>query len=288
MRQVNYAGIPRLVFSALLSSFCLVALWTILAQGMGAAPLQASGSGLEPEILVSGPTNNAAFGVAAHTVDYTTYLPIVRRNYRRFVNGDFEHELSGWDTRRGPFSGHGSGLPQSVVIFDGGNRALLGQLDASDDAIPVGYGTIAQTFTLDKRYVQFQYWVFSYDRAKGEEGYFDTFEVSVNRAPHQISDGERDTQGCASTVLNPEGTLTVSEDGLVFCSGGPGTTGQGTLWDTQRWKTVTLDLSAYQGTNVTLYLTIWSREYKWPFYDDRGWFNTWAYVDNVQLTNSTY
>jgi len=288
MRQVDYADIPWLVLSALLSGFCLVALWAVLGQGTRAAPLQGSGPRLDLESPVCRPANDVAPSAVIYTVDHIIHLPIVRRNYRRFVIGDFEHELSGWDTTRGPFSGHGSGLPQSVIMFDGGNRALLGQLSASNDAIPVGYGTIAQTFTLDKRYVRLQYWVFSYDRAKGEERYFDTFEVSVNRAPHQISDGERDTRGCASTVLNPEGTLTVSEDGLVFCGGGPGTTGQGTLWDTQRWKTVTLDLTAYQGTNVTLYLTIWSREYEWPYYDDHGWFNTWAYVDNVQLTNSTY
>ena len=287
MRQVNYAGIPRLVLSALLSGFCLVALWAVLGLGTRAARLQGSGPGLFPDILVLGPDSVVPPRAAIHTGDYSAYLPVVRRNYRRFINGDFEHELSGWDTRRGPFSGHGSGMPQSVVVFDGGNRALLGQPGASNDAIPVGYGTIAQTFTLDKRYAQLQYWVFSYGKAKGEEGYFDTFEVSVNRAPDQISDDERDARGCTSTGLNPDGTLAVPGDGLVFC-GGIDRPGEGILWDTQGWKTVTLDLSAYQGTNVTLYLTIWSREYKWPFYDDRGWFNTWAYVDNVQLTDSAY
>jgi hypothetical protein len=133
--------------------------------------------------------------------------------------------------------------------------------------------------------VRLQYWVFSYDIARGAQRYFDTFEVSVNRPPDQISTAERDSRGCANTMLNPEGILTVSEDGLVFCGGQPGASGQGTLWDTQMWKTVTLDLSAFRGTNVTLYFTIWSREYESPFYNDQGWFNTWAYVDNVQLTN---
>jgi hypothetical protein len=285
MRRVDYAHVRRLVCSVLLRGFCLLASLAVLGVGARAAPLQDPGTGLEPETHVSGWPNDAASGVVTYTVDYTIYLPIVRRNYRQFANGGFEDGWSGWDTQPGPFSGHGSGLPQSVVIFGGGNRALLGEPSASNDSIPVGYGTIAQTFTLEKRYVRLQYWIFSYDIARGSQRYFDTFEVSVNRPPDQISTAERHSRGCANSMLNPEGTVTVSEDGLVFCGGQPGSSGQGTLWNTQGWKTVTLDLSAFRGTNVTLYFTIWSREYESPFYKDQGWFNTWAYVDNVQLTN---
>ncbi len=214
---------------------------------------------------------------------YHFYLPIVSRNYYSLVNGDFEDEFRGWNTGRGPFSGHGSGLPQSVVVFNEGNRALLGEPGALDDAIHVGYGTIAQTFTVDEPYLQLKYWVFSYDVARSSQRYYDTFEVSVNRSPDQISNAERDTRGCASTVLNPEGTVAVSENGLVFCGGRPGTSGVGTPWDTKTWKTVTLDLSAFQGQNIALYLAIWSREYDSQFYNDRAWHNTWAYIDDIQL-----
>jgi hypothetical protein len=35
-----------------------------------------------------------------------------------------------------------------------------------------------------------------------------------------------------------------------------------------------------------LYLTIWSREDDPRYYNDHTWFNTWAYVDNVQPSNN--
>jgi hypothetical protein len=76
----------------------------------------------------------------------------------------------------------------------------------------------------------------------------------------------------------------VSGAGLVFCGGSPGAS-VGTQWGTGGWKAVTLDLNAFQGQNVILYLTLWSREYEEPYYDDRAWFNTWAYVDNVRPHN---
>jgi hypothetical protein len=213
------------------------------------------------------------------------HLPQIVRNYRRLFNPDFESGLSGWNTGRGPFDGHGSGMPQSVVPFEGSQRALLGEPDAENGQIHVGYGHVAQTFTVDRPYLQFEYRVISYDIVRGTETqrYFDNFEVSVNRPPDQIPDSERDAKGCASTVLNPEGTLIVAENGLVLCggrSGDPSDTGTG--WDSG-WKTVKLDLSAFHGESITLYLSIWSREYTSPYYDDRGWYNTWAYVDNLSL-----
>jgi hypothetical protein len=218
---------------------------------------------------------NAAIPVA--------YLPLARNAYRRLGNGGFELGLSSWDTQRGPFSGHGTGLPVSAASYQGDSRGLLGTSgNLAAGSIAVGYGSLAQTLTVQQRYVRFDYWVFSYDRAKGEARYYDTLEVSVNRPPTQIPDAERDVRGCGGTLLNPTGTITVGQDGLVLCGGRPGTGGQGTLWDTGGWKSVTLDLGAFQGRNVTLYFTVWSREYEAPFWDDKAWFNTWAYVDNVQ------
>lgn len=226
----------------------------------------------------------AAGGNAAAPV---AYLPLARNAYRRLGNGSFELGLSSWDTQRGPFSGHGAGLPTSAATYQGGSRGLLGTSgNLAAGSIPVGYGALAQTVTVQQRYVRFDYWVFSYDRAKGETRYYDTFEVSVNRAPTQIPDAERDVRGCAGTWLNPSGTITVGQDGLVMCGGRPGTAGQGTLWDSGGWKSVTLDLGAFQGRNVTLYFTLWSREYEAPFRDDKAWFNTWAYVDNVQAADN--
>jgi hypothetical protein len=215
------------------------------------------------------------------TVRAYVYLPLVMRNYATLTNGGFDAGLNGWDTGGGPlpFNGHGGGLPQRVTFFEGDKRALLGDPDKPDGSIPVGYGYIAQTFTVDKPHLQLQYRVVSYDIVTGTYPYYDTFEVSVNTRPDQIQNADRN-----SAALNPDGiTLTVSTDGLVFYGGRSGIRSDvGTLWDSG-WMTATLDLSAFQRENITLYLSIWSREYNAPYYDDRGWYNTWAYVDNVSL-----
>jgi len=282
MHRSDRARVPRLALSVLLGPLCLLALFAALGGGTRAARLQPTGSNSHETLTSAG---------AQQTTDVITtytYLPLVARfTPRPLVNGDFEDGLAGWETGRGPYGGHGSGLPQRAVKFDGGQRALLGKPDAADDHIPVGYGTLAQTFTLNTRYLRLHYWVFSYDIARGEARYYDTFEVSINRAPAEISDAERDSRECdTKTGLNPKGTVTVPGDGLAFCGGRPGTTGESTPWDTGGWQAVALDLNAFQGTDVTLYLTIWSREIDPDYYDDHAWYNTWAYVDHVRLSSS--
>jgi len=237
----------------------------------------------QPNIVYSVANTNSVQTVAITWVKrFRVYLPVVMRNYHSFANGDFESGLSGWNTGQGPFDGHGSGMGQGVVLFDGSHRALLGEPDSQNGSIHVGYGYIAQTFTVEKPELQLQYRVISFDIVQGaEQRYYDTLEVSVNRPPAQILDTERDAKGCVSTTLNPTGTLVVSGDGLAFCGGRSGTSSDvGTQWDSG-WKTVALDLSAFQGENITLYISIWSREYDPRFYDDLAWFNTWAYVDNL-------
>jgi hypothetical protein len=218
--------------------------------------------------------------------DYQIYLPLVVNNYYRLANGDFEDGLNGWTTGRGPFSGHGTGMPQSAVLYAGSQQALLGDWAAPNGAINVGYGYVAQTFVVEEQYLRLQYRVFSYDIVKSNASgrYFDTFEVSIDKPPSQITDGERDSRGCTTTNLNPTGTLVVPAGGaLAFCGGRAGPSSVvGTQWDSGS-RTVTLDMSAYQGKSVTLYVSIWSREYESAYYNDQGWFNTWAYVDNVSL-----
>jgi hypothetical protein len=256
----------------LLASICLLALWAAAARGTRAVAVDVSqvDTSLQRSPIVA---NEA----------YTMYLPLAFRKHGWFINGGFENGLQGWTAGRGPFDGHGSGLTQQVVSFSGGQRALLGQEgDLPAGTIPVGYGTLAQTWTVHQRYLSLDYWVVSYDNAKTDRGYFDTFEVSIDRPPTDITNSERDARGCnTSARLNPEGTLFVSGPGLVFCGGRPGAS-SGIRWDTGGWKTVILDLNAFQGQNVTLYLTLWSREYQAPFYNDSAWFNTWTYVDNVR------
>ena len=85
--------------------------------------------------------------------------------------------------------------------------------------------------------------------------------------------------------MNPTGTIVVTK-GLAFCGGHAGPASVvGTLYDTD-WKTVTLDLQNFRGDNVALYLALWSREYEARYYNDQGWYNTWAYVDDVELSDT--
>ncbi|MFQ5616053.1 MAG: hypothetical protein ACE5GO_06305 [Anaerolineales bacterium] len=227
-----------------------------------------------------------SYAVASPTADTTWYLyfPLVQRN-DGIINGDFETgDLAGWETGKGPFSGHGSGLPQAVVSFDSSWRGQLGNPSAQDGAIPVGYGYLSQTFRVDKPYLlQIRYRVFTRDTIKGIETgrYFDSFEVSLNTPPDQISDDDRNGKGCGTTLLNPTGVLTPSE-GLVFCGGYKASDDDvGVLRDIG-WKMVSLDLQNLQG-NTTLYFTLWSREYEPQFYNDQAHHNTWVYIDDVQL-----
>jgi hypothetical protein len=68
---------------------------------------------------------------------------------------------------------------------------------------------------------------------------------------------------------------------LVFCGGQPPITPPH-AWNSG-WRTVTLDLGAFAGQKIKLYAVTWSREYNSPFYNDRGYYNTYAYVDNITV-----
>lgn len=230
--------------------------------------------------------NSADATATTRVGDHQVFMPLASRNYSCLVNGGFESGLNGWVSGRGPFNGHGTGLPQSALSYAGSQQALLGDRAASNGGIRVGYGYLAQTFAVEKRYLRLQYHVFSYDivRSSTSDRYFDTFEVSIDKPPAQIANGERNSRGCTTTNLNPTGTLVVPAGGaLAFCGGRSGSSSVvGTQWDSGS-RTVTLDMSAYRDESITLYVAIWSREYDLPFYNDQGWYNTWAYVDNVSL-----
>jgi hypothetical protein len=112
--------------------------------------------------------------------------------------------------------------------------------------------------------------------------FFDTFEAVVNKPPEEVTDPEREDRGChLPSALNPTGTLLVLDEGLVFCGGQPPADVPND-WDSG-WRTVTLDLGQFAGESVTLYVVTWSREYSEPFYDDKGFYNTYSYVDNFSL-----
>jgi len=212
-------------------------------------------------------------------------LPIVLRDYRPLTNGDFEQGEIGWTPGSGDFDGHGSGLPAAVLLFEGSQVARLGDPGARDGEIGVGYGVFSQKFTVDERYLHIRYRVRTYDIVKYQDRYFDTFEVSLNRPPKDITSDERDDKQCATTNLNPTWTITPTE-GLAFCGGRDGSPPDAGTLDDSGWNTATLNLQNFRGRNVTLYLALWSREYEAPDYDDQGWYNTWAYVDYVELSDT--
>lgn len=237
--------------------------------------LLAKASNGQPTVGTSDPVT-----VTVNTAPTTTtiFLPLVMKNYALFGNGDFSSGLSGWLHAAGSFNGHGSGLPQTATA----GIALLGNSAYQDQHIPVGYGYIAQTFTVQKRYLKIRYRVHTYDIVKGAQSgrYYDTFEVST-LPPWQVTDAIRNQTGsqCATDILNPSGTINPTTQ-LFFCGGHNATT-SGSIYDTG-WKTVTVDMQNYLHTNTTLYFAVWSREYASPGYDNKGYYNTWAELDSIQ------
>ena len=85
----------------------------------------------------------------------------------------------------------------------------------------------------------------------------------------------------------------IQQDGLAFCAGylGAGDDNPsddvGKLHATE-WRTALLDMQSYLSRDITLYITIWSREYVTPYIANQAFYNTWAYIDNVKLTNFPY
>jgi hypothetical protein len=75
-------------------------------------------------------------------------------------------------------------------------------------------------------------------------------------------------------------TLTPSASGLVFCAGGQPTAISGAAWDSG-WRSVKVNLSTFADSRVTIYFANWNREYDAPWYNDRGFYNTYTYVDDV-------
>jgi len=219
--------------------------------------------------------------VVVNSKQVLVYLPGVEKNYAPLTNGDFSEGFSGWEQGKGPFvaaSGtHGSGLPQSIISVNGNNAALLGDPNFTDGSIPVGYGYIAKTFTVDKNSLAFQYHLITFDVALAQGGYFDTFEVSVNQKPDQITDAQRNAAGCVTPDAAPA-SINVTTPGLAFCTGG---TGEGGTQKDYGIKNLSLNLSAFKGENVTVYFAIWSREYDAKYYDNHAFYNTWVTVDNV-------
>ena len=252
-----------------------------LSSGDASATYSANGGTGTATISAKVDNQTVTAQVVVNSKQVLVYLPGVDKNFAPLTNGDFSEGFSGWEQGKGPFvaaSGtHGSGLPQSIISVNGNNAALLGDPNFTDGSIPVGYGYIAKTFTVDKNSLAFQYHLITFDVALAQGGYFDTFEVSVNQKPDQITDAQRNAAGCVTPDAAPA-SINVTAPGLAFCTGG---TGEGGTQKDYGIKNLSLNLSAFKGENVTVYFAIWSREYDAKYYDNHAFYNTWVTVDNV-------
>lgn len=233
--------------------------------------------------------NNASTTISVYNKECHIFLPVIYHDYIKLTNGDFEAgQFTGWFTAQGPYLGHGSGLPQVVTPFEGSQVAYLGNEFFQNNNIPVGYSSIAQTFTIEGSYLQIRYRIITYDVVKGFtppfiNNYFDTFEISINLPPEQINDQQRTQVGCGDTLVSDGTTRIVTGSSLVLCDGFDGN--QTKIRHDLGWKTVFLDLSQLS-ENATLYLTLWGREHEINYRDDHGHFNTWVYIDDIKLTSS--
>jgi hypothetical protein len=235
-------------------------------------------------VQVDGQLVTAGVEVAASTPSRIR-LPLVTNELLTMplTNGYFSDGLNGWGVGRGGFMGHGSGLPVGR-LFEGGNpRILLGDATAISGTIPVGYGYLNQTFVVGARYLEINYRMFTEDLILGGNRYFDTFEVALNTFPDQITDMERTARGC-QTAANPGSVVVPGTGGLVFCAGNPGER-EGKLQETG-WRTARLDLAAWRGRKITLFMTLWSREYDAPYQNNQAFYNSWVFVDDIRETES--
>lgn len=215
------------------------------------------------------------------------YLPLILAPLSVVpINGDFEQNLIGWATPSGKFNGHGTGIPIEVVTdkCEHNHCALIGIPDEKKYPVPIGYGSLFQIFIVQKRYLHISYHIYTHDfifwEPKGY--YFDTFEVSINKSPEQIDDRERNSIGCRTPPLNLPKIL--GRTGLVFCGGNGGNHITQDVNDLGQQE-IYLDLENFHSTEITLYLTLWAREYNKECYEI-GCFNTWVYLDNIQMVDN--
>jgi len=143
------------------------------------------------------------------------------------------------------------------------------------------YGAIWQTFSVPPAAqvpnpeITLSYRVFSHDRVydPGNGHYYDDFEVSIDVPPGQITNSQRNAQGCNESGSVPR-AISVTSPGLAFCDGNK----SGNLPPTDDpddtgWRTVTLRLDSLSGRAITLYLANWNRQDRYR--------NTWTYIDNI-------
>ncbi len=124
----------------------------------------------------------------AHAVAYNTatvirhlYLPLMMRAYAPFINGSFSNGLRGWQT---------GGVLGAALATDPDQPTnpvgLIGNPAFPCRAVPLGYGSLSQTFNVlqaptgKSMHLQFRYRIYSNDHNVSLSGDKDTFDVLVN------------------------------------------------------------------------------------------------------------
>ncbi len=225
--------------------------------------------------------NSATAQSLTCVVPARVYVPLISRNFLSMPlrNGGFELPLAdGWLSAEDTLPvtpANAPGQPHS-----GQYSVLLGDATADGQGdVPVGNARIWQTFGVplaeEKPTVTLYYHLVSQDfvRSSKNQNYLDSFEIYLNTFPPDANtpaaDDPRRFDLCVTGLGHP---LAAPTDGLVFCAGRAAETDPNDLG----WRSVTLDLSAYRGRSVTLYLAVFNRWDKW--------YNTYVYVDDVEVS----
>lgn len=224
--------------------------------------------------------NSATVQKMSCIVPARIYLPLALRTYVSIPlrNGGFES--GAWE----PWQAAADTMPTSLLsdatqAHAGQWSALLGDPGADDQHVPVGNARLWQTFsvpqTAETPQITIHYHFVSQDivRSSLNQNYLDSFEIYLNAFPSDANTPAKDDsqrlERCVTALGQP---ATAPTDGLVFCDGRVNNDAPKDFG----WRTVTLDMSAYKGLPVTLYLAVFNR---WD-----SWHNTYVYVDDVETS----
>jgi len=187
------------------------------------------------------------------------YLPVVTRNYPPIiiVNGGFEDGWTGWH--------HDGELAQTITSTNrrsGNFSALLGDpAYECKGKVPVGSAWVSQTVVVPADITSptlvFSYNVWSHDKNPYLSSKFDRFNVGIRRiqeittVPVFTDANKTEPFGCDQ----PAKDLT--------------------------WRHGEIDLGPYSGQRIVICFENKSTsDYENP---DWGWYNTWTFIDNVQI-----
>lgn len=227
--------------------------------------------------------NSAQDETATHVGISRVYIPMVVRNYVNipFQNGSFEDGWSPWEHRGELAQERVTGPAEG--IHDGHYAARFGDPTYNNrGGVPVGSARIWQEFSVPDEgtpTVTIWYHIYTHDLVWGPTTlrYYDSFEIYINTVDwDDAKDPDPADPRRKARCRDNLGVPDTSQAGLVFCDGKlEDSTGTGPPADLG-WHSVTLDLSAFKGEVITLYIATFNRV--------DGWFNTWTYVDDITVS----